>query len=111
MKKQHFGFDVIGKTTDGKEVVSNVFRCYGTMGIPLFLILFILKEHNKIPDWIRFYQDAKQDGWNKKTILSKLRDEIPQIYSDEFSNIVVERLDKMFPDDIRQKGRIFSEAS
>ncbi len=62
---------IVGKTTDGKLVVSGLFKIVDTEGLPLDYVLRFLDKHNMVLGWLEFFLEARQHGWPVKTILSK----------------------------------------
>ena len=50
--------DVVGKTTDGKNVIGGVAQFRATFGLPFDYLFDILKEHNSIPDFHRLMIEA-----------------------------------------------------
>ena len=64
-----------GKTLDGKYLVLDgemAFELVATHGVPLEIVLTDFEENGFIICWISFYKKAKLEGWNSKTILSKI---------------------------------------
>lgn len=45
MAKKRLGFEIVGVTPDGKEVVSGVFRVFDTMGLPLDTVFDLCDQH------------------------------------------------------------------
>lgn len=45
MAKKRLGFEIVGVTSDGKEVVSGVFRVFDTMGLPLDTVFDLCEQH------------------------------------------------------------------
>jgi len=85
---------IIGETRDGKKVVTEVFKLYDTRGLPLSIIFQLCDEQNLIPSWIDFYIDAIKAGWKDKTVKSRLKDEMSDYYSQEFTENVIKRLNE-----------------
>lgn len=74
----------VGITTDGKKVVSGVFKTMDTIGLPLDIICQELKSKGMIPAWDLFLIDAENAGWKKSTALRKLKEidvKVPEIYA------------------------------
>lgn len=61
---------ILGKTIDGKIVVSGAFKLFDTYGVPLDFTIDTLCNHNMIIDWMQFVSDAKSAGWKDKRIES-----------------------------------------
>lgn len=83
-----------GETTDGKTVVCGVFRLFETEGLPLDVIFEALKDHNSIPDWERFVQEAEMAGMKRARVLSKLDSAIVDSYGPEMRDVVLRRLSR-----------------
>lgn len=92
MAKKRMGFDVVGVTPEGKEVVSGVFRVFDTIGLPLDTVFDLCEQHKLVPSWIHFYQDAIQQGWSEKTILNRLETSICDAYGKDYWLEVEKRL-------------------
>jgi len=85
---------ISGKTTDGKEVISGVFRFYETYGLPLTDIFYLIdKEDNAVPDALDLYQSMLIAGMQKDRIISKLREPYVDVFGVPFWDAVKERLD------------------
>lgn len=93
---KHERLEIIGKTTDGRSVVKGIFKFFDTTGIPLFIIFDLCEQHNWIPSWINFYQEASGRGWTHKTIINRLKDGITDVYGTEFCDTVISNLNKVF---------------
>jgi alanyl-tRNA synthetase len=81
---------VVGKSTDGKEVISgeDIFKLIDTHGIPLDFIIDSLQEINCLVDWYGFVTNM---SWKKKTLLARLKDTSLQ-NADE----VIEKINAVF---------------
>jgi alanyl-tRNA synthetase len=84
----------VGETSDGKKVISGVFRLFETHGLPLSDILSILKQRDYIIDWFDFYQDALSAGMKHDSVIAKLNEAINDSYGTEFKNTVIRRLEQ-----------------
>ena len=89
-------FKIVGKTQDGRDVVSGVFRFYESVGLPLDIILDTIRENNTIPDWTAFYKEAKAAGMKHDRIISKLEESIMDVYGVEFQKIVCQTLENLY---------------
>ena len=87
---------IIGKTTDGKSVVTGIFKFFDTTGIPLFVLFELCEQNNWLPSWIHFYEDGKKQGWEHKTIINRLQEGLSDCYGKEFSDQVIARLNKIY---------------
>lgn len=86
---------VVGKTEDGLEVVEGVYRYFETHGIPLDILFSVLRERNKVPSWLQFYDEAKAAGMKHDRILSKLDPAITDVYGSDFKKVVLEKLNQL----------------
>ena len=74
MSKWKRQIKVVGKTEDGKMVISGVFTFVGSLGIPLDIVLASFQENNFVVDWLDFRESALKDGWKESTLISKLEE-------------------------------------
>ncbi len=82
----------IGITLDGKIVVQGVFELISSKGIPLDFLFDYFKNNNISIDWIDFYKDSLNAGWNFKTLISKLKESLIDIYGLNYQKTIIERL-------------------
>lgn len=47
-------------------------------------MLTYLHEHDLVVDWPQFIEDGFKQGWKEKTIRSRLRETIPDVYGRPF---------------------------
>lgn len=87
---------IVGKTADGKLVVSGVYEFHETYGMPLPFLFDVLRERDMIPDWINFYEWARKNGMKHSRILSKLKDPIEDSYGRKFAGEVLKVLNGIF---------------
>ena len=88
--------EVIGVTTDKKNVVKGLFSFYSTSGLPLVDIWRLCHINNLCPSWIDFYEEAVNNKWKYKTIINRLKDSLDEVYGVEYRKIVIERLYLIF---------------
>jgi hypothetical protein len=81
-------FTKVGKTKDGKTVVSGLFRLMDTQGIPLDIILEFLQISDLVPSWTHFYKEAVVSGWTHKTTILRMETVITDIYGIEYWLVV-----------------------
>jgi alanyl-tRNA synthetase len=98
MKKKR-NLTQIGRTEDGRKVMSGAFHMYDTFGIPLWLILQECANRDWLIGWVEFYTEATKAGWSHKTIMMRLRADLLGEYStnDEdlkYSHTVLDRLNQ-----------------
>lgn len=55
----------LGTTTEGKVVVTGIYKFYSTHGIPLDVIFFSLQQRDMVPDWLDFFDQAISIGGMK----------------------------------------------
>lgn len=48
------------------------------------MLLSTLDEKNLVVDWPDFIEDAFRHGWKEKTLRSRLREAIPDVYGPDF---------------------------
>jgi alanyl-tRNA synthetase len=80
---------IVGKTLDGKLVLSGVFKIYETEGIPLDIIFENLLEKDSIPSWTHFFNEAINANMKKDHILALLESTISDVYGIEFKNNII----------------------
>lgn len=88
--------NVVGKTPDGKVVVSGLFMMHDTMGLPLADIFSLSAEKNLQPSFPHFYDEAIEAGWRHKTIILRLREALADSHGSDYANVVCDRLEKMY---------------
>jgi len=86
----------VGTTSDGKLVLTGVYRFYETTGLPLDVLLSCFIQKNWMPDWIDFYKTAYAAGMDHSRILAKLEESISDSFGKEFSDHVIFTLDEIF---------------
>lgn len=91
-RKKKIQFDHVGSTSDGKKVVSGIFRVFDTCGLPLDVVFDLCNQKDLIPSWTHFYDDASKQGWSDKTIFNRLETNISDVYGKDFWLEVEKRL-------------------
>ncbi len=86
-------FTVTGRTSDGKTVVSGVYRFFETHGLPLDVVFDLLRGRDSVPDWTAFYREAQAAGMKHDRIIAKLSESISDSYGGEFRDEVLKRLE------------------
>lgn len=81
-----------GVTVDGKIVVSDTFKFVGTHGLPLDVLLHVLKDKGLVIDWLDFIQDARRDGWKDRTIRARILAAVADVFGPAYKN----EFDKQF---------------
>lgn len=85
--------EIVGKTTDGKLVVSGAYKFFETHGLPLEVVFQLLQDHNAIPCWQSFYREAQTAGMKHDRILAKLEPAIADSYGTKFKDYVLRFLE------------------
>jgi hypothetical protein len=73
---------IVGQTTEGRPVIDGewVFYMSDTRGVHLTDILVFLDEKGFSVGWPGYLELAKKQGWKEKTILTRLRDSITDVF-------------------------------
>lgn len=82
----------VGVTPEGVKVVANTFKIFDSHGLPLDIMLELMKENNMIPDWIDFCKEAMASGWKDKTIRNRVHTALIDTYGEEYADNVLSRL-------------------
>ena len=82
----------VGLTPEGVQVVANTFKMFDAYGLPLDIMLDLMKDNNMIPDWIDFCNEAMISGWKNKTIIDRVKDAVETVYGTDFTEEVLSRL-------------------
>jgi len=83
---------IVGKTTDEKQVVQNGFAMVDTYGLPLEILLGLLKDNHMVMDWVAFFEDAMVAQWPVDRTVIKIETALLDIYGTEYKNMVVRRM-------------------
>jgi len=83
---------IVGQSPEGILVVSGVYKFFETHGMPLDVLFSLLMDHNLMPSWLDFYNEAKRGGMKHDRILSKLDPAIVDVYGSKFKDEVINRL-------------------
>lgn len=87
-RKNFRNIKIVGQTTDGKKVLSGLYKVCSSEGIDLFYILIELKKHNMVLDIIDFINSAVENGQNKYTLLEKIKFSYYDAYGSECSELI-----------------------
>ena len=82
----------IAETTDGKAVVSGVYKTFETHGLPLDVLIGSIRDKNAIPCWVSFHQEAVAAGMKHERILSKLDEALSDVYGPAFRDHIIKTL-------------------
>lgn len=86
---------VKGLTEDNKIVVGGVYSFIATHGIPLEDMLFFLKEKNYSCSWIDFFIEGLTEGSSLRTLNSRVRSSLGEVYKSKELDLVLSKLDKL----------------
>lgn len=89
-------FTVVGNTAAGVPVLAGVYRFFETHGLPLDVVLTVLRERGALPCWCSFYREAAAAGMKHERIISKLDEAIADAYGPAFRDVVIDKLRKEF---------------
>lgn len=76
-------------------MVTGVYRFYETTGVPLDVILEVLRDRGMMPCWSLFLLEAVEAGMDVGRALSKLETAISDSYGAELAGYVGKRLREM----------------
>ncbi len=82
----------VGQTVDGKAIYSGVYKFFETHGMPLDILIGMMREKNSIPCWVSFHREARAAGMKHARILSKLDEALSDVYGTEFRDHVIKML-------------------
>jgi len=88
MAKNKILFDVVGKTDDGKLVISGVMKFRESYGLPLVYIFDIIKNNNMVISWYHLIDEANIIGVNFDKFLSELKSAIIDVFGIEYFNLI-----------------------
>lgn len=70
--------------------MSGVFRAMSsTTGLPLEIILDILKKNNMVVSWKDFIDSSLKEGWKWKTITERISYSVNEIYGARYRDIIM----------------------
>lgn len=87
--------NIVGRTVDGKTVVSGVYRFFETHGLPLDVVLSTLREKHHVPCWMSLYRECASAGMGHERILDKLEAAISDSYGAAFCAHVIHGLRRL----------------
>ena len=76
--------EIVGKATDGRLVVSGIYRFKETHGLPLDMILESVNSKNLIPSWLHLVREAKDAGINISKFMTELESSVVLVYGKEY---------------------------
>jgi hypothetical protein len=84
---------VIGKTEDGKMVVSGIFELMSSiLGVPLEFLMEELKKNNMIVSWTHFYDSSVKHSWKYSTTRERVSSSVFEVYGPEYRDKVIKKL-------------------
>jgi hypothetical protein len=84
--------EIVGKTTNGIELISGVGPLYYKNGLPLSVIFDGFIKTNKMPSWTHLYEELESNGIPEKRIIHLLSENIGDSYGSKFRDEVIKRL-------------------
>lgn len=84
--------NVVGKSTSGQLVVSNLGELYFREGIPPSIIFDACKSKNLQPSFGHFYSELKGNGMSHGRIIHLLSEHLFESYGKEYRDTVIEKL-------------------
>ena len=92
-KSKKSGLTIEGKTSDGKLVVSGIFKMVSsTIGLPLEFLLEIIDKNNMVISWTHFIEESLKSGWKWKTIENRIEYSVKEVYDKEYCSEVMKRI-------------------
>lgn len=99
-------FEIVGKTTDSKLVISGVLRFEETYGLPLEIIFEYLQENNLVPSWLHIMEESRKQGVNESKFLTKLETCVVSVYGKDYWSKIVPHLTKHAPDVVESAASV-----
>lgn len=84
--------NLIGKTTDGKPVISGLGKMYFQEGIPLSVLFDSCQSKGLQPSFEHLYDELKENGMKRDRIIHLLNENIFESYGKEYRDEVMKRL-------------------
>lgn len=86
--------ELVGFTTEGKQVLGGIGKLFFQEGIPLSIIFDGCRNHNVIPSWLHLYDELKGNGMSHSRIIHTLNEHVFESYGKEFRDVVINCLNK-----------------
>ena len=83
---------IVGKTQDGRFVVSEIGKLYFQDGLPLSVIFDVLNGKNILPCFPCLYTELLNNGMGQDRIIHILSEQMIDVYGGEFRDEVINRL-------------------
>jgi hypothetical protein len=85
-------FNIIGKTTDGRYVVSGLAKMYYETGLPLSIIFDKCKEKNYQISWPALIEELKSNGMKPDRIHHLLSEHIFESYGKQYRDQILDTI-------------------
>lgn len=89
---------VVGKSTDGKDVIGGIFKLADSYGIPLETTLTYFRDNNKLVAWDVFIQNAQKAGWSNHKIKVTIQAAVNDVLGKETWVAMEEKIDYYLKD-------------
>jgi len=76
--------EVVGQTEDGWRVVRGTFEFFDTYGLPLDIVLDMLRQRRMMPDWTHLYDRCLEAGWHPERSFRRLQQIVGDVYGPSF---------------------------
>ena len=73
-----------------------------THGMPLDILLDIVREHNMVVDWCGFLDSAIKVNWNLPNLFNKLEPLLTSVYGEEYTDQIILRLKVYYMETYRE---------
>lgn len=84
--------NIVGKTIEGKSVVSGLGKLYFQEGIPLSVLFDSLKDKDIQPSFKHLYDELTENGMKHERIIHLLNENVFESYGKEYRDEVLNRL-------------------
>ena len=74
----------MGATEDGGPVMADVFYLVGTHGIPLEVVLELMKARGMLVSWPLYVEDAMKDGAKLNTVRARAFSAVREVYGPHY---------------------------
>jgi hypothetical protein len=84
--------EIVGKTSDGKPVVSGIAELYYRDGLPLSIVFDQLIQKGLQPSFPHLYTELEANGMGRDRILHLLSEHLVDPYGKAYRDVVISRL-------------------
>lgn len=74
----------IGITADARPVMTDVFVLVGTHGLPLEMVLELMKERDWLVAWPDYTRDAMKDGAKYRTVRARVMAAVAEVCGQDY---------------------------